>query len=70
MGALRVLGIILLIIGILLFFGPIVLLLIGGALFGGAGAFFGGIIGLGIFFVTWLPGIICIAIGAWLYKKD
>lgn len=61
MGALRALGLILLIIGVLLLFGPIVLFV-----FGLGGMFVGSI----LLAVTWLPGLIFIVVGAWLYRKE
>jgi len=60
MGALKVLGLILLIMGVLLLFGPIAL-----SFFGIGGMFIGGL----ILTVSWLPGIIFIVVGAWLYRK-
>lgn len=60
MGALQVLGLILLIIGVLLLFGPLLL-----SVFGLGGLLVGGIIAS----MTWLPGLIFIVIGAWLYRK-
>jgi len=60
MSVLRGLGLILLIIGILLLFGPFVL-----SAFGLGGLLVGGI----IVSFTWLPGLIFIVIGAWLYRK-
>lgn len=60
MGALQALGLILLIIGVLLLFGPFIL-----SIFGLGGILLGGLIAT----VTWLPGLIFIFIGAWLYRK-
>ncbi|MEM4134200.1 MAG: hypothetical protein QXO35_03875 [Candidatus Micrarchaeia archaeon] len=59
MGLLQILGIILLIIGIIFFFGPIII-----SFFGIQGL----IAGTLLFSLGWFPGIICIAVGALLYK--
>ena len=61
MGVLNVLGFILLVIGIILLFGPFVL-----PLFGLSGVLVGGFLAS----IFWLPGIIFIVVGAWLYNRN
>jgi len=64
MSLLRFLGLILLLIGILLLFGPLTLPFIFPEYV--AGAVVGSIV---LESITWLPGIIFIIVGAWLYRK-